>query len=216
MKDLLRNPRYYAIIHAFPHGLQTATTAWGAANPPVARNVSGCAAGSRCGSANCVMRTRDLTDPRAWRAWGGVERGWNVSFADPYHANPFAPIDPAEHVCSPVLNVAFPSLLWSTVHKKWLVAGGKDNRNTSATNPDRRLFDCSEVVFALSDDLVTWSAPYSIYRPPCKGKSDIIYPSLMDPSSSSTNFDTVGSRPYVYYVNHALGRSIQRVPVELW
>ena len=115
-----------------------------------------------------------------------------------------------------MLNIAFPSLLWSTVHQKWLVAGGNDNHNTSATNPDRRLFDCSEVVVALSDDLVAWSAPYSIFHPPCKSKGDIIYPSLMDPSSSSANFDTVGEKPYVYFVNHALGRSIQRVPVEMW
>lgn len=72
-----------------------------------------------------------------------------------------------------------PSLLWSTVQNKWLVAGGKDNANTGRTNPDRRLFDCSEVVFALSDDLVHWSEPYSIYRPECaENKAGIIYPSV--------------------------------------
>jgi len=209
---------YYSLIHTFPHGVQTATTAWGAANPPIARNVSGCTLpGAPCGSANCVIRTRDLTDPRSWRAWGGADRGWNVTFADPYHEDPFAPIDPVEHVCAPVLNLAFPSLLWSTVHQKWLAAGGKDSFNTSSTNPDRRLFDCSEVVYALSDDLVSWSAPYSIYRPECKGSAHgNTYPSLMDPSSPSANFDVVGPKPFVYFVNNLLGRSIQRVPVELW
>ena len=181
---------HYAILHAFPHGAQRTQTAWGAAYPPVARNVSGCSPGvgqGDCGSGNCVMRTRDLTDPRSWRAWGGSE--WNISFADPYHDDPFSPLVPEQHVCEPVLNLAFPSLLWSNVHSKWLVAGGKDNVNTSRTNPDKRLFDCSEVVFALSDDLISWSEPYSIYRPDCKGnRGGIIYPSVRCSTNNTESF----------------------------
>ena len=38
----------------------------------------------------------------------------------------------------------------------------------------------------------------------------------MDPSSSSINFDTTGPNPFVYFVNHLLSRSIQRVAVEIW
>lgn len=107
---------YYSIVHAFPHGVQRAHTAWGAAHPPVARNVSGCSASSApgsCGVGNCVIRTRDLTDPTAWRAWGGSE--WNVSFADPYHDDPFAPLVPEQHVCKPVLNIAFVSCVCSSI-----------------------------------------------------------------------------------------------------
>jgi hypothetical protein len=209
------NGFFYSIIHAFPHEAQTTASAWGTANPPIARNISGCGAGKPCGVGLCVMRTRDLSDPKAWRAWGGEQRGWNVRFVDPYGSEVIA--NPAKHVCEPVLNMAFPSLLWSTVHQQWLVAGGKDTNRTSRDNPDHRLFDCSEIQYALSDDLIHWSEPYPIYHPDCRGEaSTVIYPSLMDPHSSSANFDTTGATPYIYVVNRFLGRSIQRVPIELW
>merc|ERR1712216_381018 len=162
--------------------------------------MGGCAPGSPCGVGNCVIRSRDLTDPLSWRSWTG--EGWEGRFIDPYRMNESSP---QAHVCMPVLNLAYPSLLWSTVHQKWLAAGGKGST-----------FDCSEVVYVLSDDLVSWSESYAIYEPPCGSQPHgIIYTSLMDPSSSSANFDVVGAYPYVYFVNHMEGRSIERVPVQL-
>lgn len=66
------------------------------------------------------------------------------------------------------------------------------------------VWDCSLIVFALSEDMVTWSEPYPLYQPECKSEGDIfyqeIYPSLMDPSSPSANFDVVGQTPYIYFI----------------
>ena len=32
------------------------------------------------------------------------------------------------------------------------------------------MWDCSDIVFALSDDLIEWSAPQPLYQPVCKGE----------------------------------------------
>ena len=58
----------------------------------------------------CMMRTRDLTDPGGWRAWGGA--GYTVALG----ANPYTDpaIDPSEHVCVPFTDATYPSLLWSS------------------------------------------------------------------------------------------------------
>ena len=47
----------------------------------------------------CMMRTRDLTDPHAWRAWNGSD------FSVPLFATPWdSPTpNPADHVCKPTI-----------------------------------------------------------------------------------------------------------------
>ena len=91
-------------------------------------------------------------------------------------------------------------------------------------------------MYALSDDLVHWSAPRMLYQPRCSGGGgdgapfyQEIYPSLMDPASPSDNFDVVGERPYLYFVAFhdnlpapppATGgvtvvRDVRRVPLQL-
>ena len=146
----------------------------------------------------CMMRTRDLTDPFSWRAWGGE------SFDVPLHATPFdepAP-DPAAHVCTPTLNMTYPSILWSTYYNKFLVigtTGGHDHGGWS---------------FALSDDLVTWGPQASVLTTSLaasggpggnttalsnkSGYSLYAYPSLLDPASARTNYDEIGQSGYLY------------------
>ena len=60
-------------------------------------------------------------------------------------------------------------------YKKFIAVGSK-------------VWDCSDIVFMLSDDLVSWSKPYPLYQPRCNfapGETSYkeIYPSLMDPAS---------------------------------
>ena len=89
---------------------------------------------------------------------------------------------------------ADPSIGWSTYFKKFIAVGSK-------------VWDCSDIVFTLSDDLVNWSKPYPLYQPVChnnaphtnEGYYAEIYPSLMDPASPSPNFDVVGEFPYIYF-----------------
>ena len=68
----------------------------------------------------CVMRTRDLTDPGAWRAWGGVD--FNVSLnASPYGSG--AKPVPGDHICTPFTNMTYISLVYSSLYSAYLAFG---------------------------------------------------------------------------------------------
>ena len=68
----------------------------------------------------CLMRTRDLTSPSSWRAWGGTS--FNVSLAvNPYLSGPA--LEPARHVCQPLTQMSYPSLLWSSFFNRYLLFG---------------------------------------------------------------------------------------------
>jgi hypothetical protein len=66
-------------------------------------------------SGTCMMRTRDLTDPAAWRAWGGSTYDVVLS------ANPYTDpaIDPARHICAPFTRMTYNSLVWSSFYKQY-------------------------------------------------------------------------------------------------
>ena len=99
----------------------------------------------------CMMRTRDVTDPSSWRAWGGVANGFSIIL----NANPYLEqkLDPSEHLCEPFTNMTYPSLAWSTFYSKYLIMGTEDGNDSAGW------------AFALSDDLSqpqSWSAPVSV------------------------------------------------------
>ena len=78
----------------------------------------------------CLMRTRDLSDPSSWRAWGGT--AFNISLAvNPYINNTLLP---SEHICESVIDMTYPSLLWSSYFERYMVVGttaGNDRRGWS-------------------------------------------------------------------------------------
>ena len=196
---------YYAAIQTWSYKAQTSASEWGKRH------------GGYNGSGSCMIRTRDVHDPTSWRAWRNTTTtggAWDVKFVDPYNDDPSTYV-PEEHVCTPVFNIGYPSLVWSTLYNKWIITGSK-------------VWDCSTVIFALSDDLIHWSSPYALYQPTCSANGDYreIYPSLMDPASPSPNFDVVGELPYVYFNifyptipspsgRISVVRSIARVPLRM-
>jgi len=97
-----------------------------------------------------MMRTRDITDPNSWRAWGGDS--FNVSLStSPYTGGA---VDPSQHICTPFTNSTYASLVWSTLFNKYLyfgTAGGNDHGGWE---------------FRLSDDLEVWTAPFKVSTPP--------------------------------------------------
>jgi hypothetical protein len=152
----------------------------------------------------CVIRTQDLSDADAWRAWGGDPPGWNVDLVNPY---PTAPVTPANHVCTPVsteeLTALVPrSLYWDRHLNKFVVIGG---------------FSGSPTVYALSDDLVNWSEMQELFDdgPDTLGTCDeqAGYPTTLDPSDPASagqsgpadeptvtpNFDHPGRRPQLIF-----------------
>jgi hypothetical protein len=65
----------------------------------------------------CIMRTADVSDPAAWRAWGGG--AYNVTLVSPYTLPPGTE---AAHVCVVTNLPSCPlgGLAWSTVLLKWV------------------------------------------------------------------------------------------------
>jgi len=98
----------------------------------------------------CMMRTRDLTDPAAWRAWGGA--GFTVSLAaSPYGREP--PPDPAAHACTPFSNITYASLLWSEVFEAYMYFGTAQGNDHGGWQ------------FMLSSDLESWSGLTTVAAP---------------------------------------------------
>ena len=169
--------------------------------------------------ARCVMRTKRLDDPTAWRAWDGD--GYNVSFVDPYRGKPAV----NDHLCKPVSSEQISdmtfSLTYNTYFGKYLLVAPANQYIASK----RRLV--SGFFYSLSGDLIHWSQRKLIkevellqtYR--CGDRDPVFYPSVLDPNSKSRNFETTGRHAYLYFTRlhyeacqQTLNRDLVRVPVE--
>ncbi len=168
----------------------------------------------------CLMRTNNLADPLSWRAWGGDE--FSVSFVDPYRTTAS---NVAEHLCQPVspdqIADMTASLTYNSYFGKYMLVGNAGLES----GPARRLVN--GFYYSLSDDLIHWSARKLVkevilpqtYR--CGDQDPVYYPSVLDPTSSSQNFETVGRHAYIYFTRfhykacaQTLDRDLIRVPVE--
>lgn len=168
---------------------------------------------------DCLVRTKDPGDPASWRAWDG--HGFNVSFAYPY---PSPPADTVAHTCLPVggMNLHAPvrSLLLLPHDAGFLAVmqGTHTVNNKSVTG----------VLASTSTDLIHWSALIPIIDIPtyrahgCQETPHAAaygYPSLLDPESISLNFNTIGTKGYIYLTRfhycEGLSRDLVRIPVEI-
>jgi hypothetical protein len=161
---------------------------------------------------DCLMRTNNLADPNSWRAWNGTS--FATTFIDPYTDDS----NPAEHLCQGVLppapgGVLVPgSLTYSSVARQWILVGILSDG----------------FYYTLSADLIHWSplvrfySGVAVWAYQCGDREPIHYPSLIDPSSRSRNFQTVGAHPYLYFTlfHHGscdigLDRDLERVPITI-
>jgi hypothetical protein len=167
----------------------------------------------------CLMRTRRLDQPGSWRAWDGD--GWGVRFADPYRGDVSAS---DSNLCAPVayqeIGDMSQSLTYNTYLEKYMLVSPsalRDPKTGSVVNG---------IYYSLSDDLIHWeprklireSELLQTYR--CGDRRPIYYPSVLDPRSSSRNFETVGRTAYLYFTRFnptscqlALNRDLVRVRV---
>jgi hypothetical protein len=160
-----------------------------------------------------IMRSPTLDDPTSWRCWDG--KGFSVAFANPYTASPI----PADHVCAILnFNPSFESVTYNTALKRWLAVMTWGDTWWWAT----------------SKDLIRWTDPVMIVNAPplhgtvCPGgPSGTVwyqYVALLDPDSTSRNFETSGETAYLYTTkihgdspkdpcNSTLNRDLVRFPV---
>jgi hypothetical protein len=166
----------------------------------------------------CVMRTTDLADPKLWRAWDGAE--FNVRFINPY----LEPNErPQDHICQPVsydeIQLMVESLTFNTYLDRYLLVGTAVERELDGET-------VSGIYYSLSDDLIDWTPRELIvevesrqtYR--CGGPDPVAYPSVLDPDSTSHNFETTGKRAYLYFTRfnyescrETMDRDLVRVPI---
>ena len=163
----------------------------------------------------CLMRTPDITDPSAWRFWDGAD--FNGEFVNPYVGEID---DPANHTCPPIAidqigAQLVESLTYNTELERYVLVG------ISADHIDGR--EVWGFYFSLSEDLINWTHRKLIMEvelpwtwEPGDGSTHL-YPSLLDPDSTSLNFDTTDNQAYLYFTRFNefhLDRDLFRVPVE--
>jgi len=92
-------------------------------------------------------------------------------------------------------------------------------------------FEHGDVFYRFSSDLMHWGAEKSLlhaerrsaWKSTEPGTGPQWYYSLLDPTSSSSNFDTLERRPYLYYVKYRVAdgarpegrRDLVRVPLRI-
>jgi hypothetical protein len=163
----------------------------------------------------CVFRTSTLGDPTTWRAWDGS--GFNLRMASPYVTGHAAPI------CAFLGGFVIPShVVYETYLGRYLGVA------TSPGELDVNGRGTCGFFYALSADLIHWSAhrflveaslPWCAADPSQPGVLEpviVAYPSIVDHSDTTVNFEKAGRTPYLYYVRingDNLDRDVMRVPL---
>ena len=137
----------------------------------------------------CLFRTNDLTRPESWRFFDG--QGFSPN-ADPYrddvrNAKPCARLKG--------LKGSVGSVTYAPAFGVYVAVSAFGSKTSSENG----------FYYSVSTDLIHWSegrrflALSTPWSASC-GEDRFIYPSLVDPQSSSRNFDVVGPDPYLYCV----------------
>lgn len=169
-----------------------------------------------------VMRTPDLSDPGAWRAWNGWR--FETRFVDPY-ADSVA--RPEEHLPAPVsrerIKEMVSSLTFNQALDRFLLIGLASRVDPGTGEPVHGVY------YALSDDLVRWTPRRLLLKAEVRESfvpgdaNPIGYPSALDPRSPSRSFETTGRRFYLYLTRFnydapggdGLDRDLVRLPIEV-
>ncbi len=155
----------------------------------------------------CVVRTNELDNPSAWRAWDG--EAFALAFVDPYQAD-VNDADPSL-ACASVMAAPMGGLSWNTYLNRFVAVGGFTQ------------FGPTGHYLTTSEDLVTWSVPVLIAEAEFVYTSDVgpyePYGTLIDPASESPSYDTTGQFPYLYFTRinnqQTLDYDLVRVRLEL-
>jgi hypothetical protein len=170
-------------------------------------------------SGDCLIRSKDIADPRSWRAWDG--EGFNKAFSDPYESRS-RPSVGCKLISPGEISEMTESLTFNTVLGRYLLVG-----IAGPVSAGRRRRELG-VYFSLSEDLIHWtprklifsSSTLHSYR--CGGQSPISYPSLVDPASRSRTFATTGRHPFLYFTQfryrdcrQTLNRDLMRIRLDI-
>ena len=140
----------------------------------------------------CLFRTVDPSDGRGWRAYDG--QTFSVRYADPYKGAPAK-----QRACSPLPPFIFPvgSLTYHQASRTWIALF---QAKAAGAMPLDGFY------YATSRDLLHWGLPRillagrTLYNDLCRSGPTIInYPAMLDPASTSRNYDEVGDEPDLFF-----------------
>ena len=138
----------------------------------------------------CLMRTRDLSDPTSWRAWNGT--AFTVQFQNPYRRT----VRPCRSTCarrstSCSIGTITESLTYNTYFRKWMLVGNSVG-DAAHNKPPGFYYSLSDDLLQLDQRDAADGRPRSRWSKDCDPPDPIKDPSLLDPTSTSRNFETVG------------------------
>ena len=166
----------------------------------------------------CLMRTDDLSDPTAWRAWDGED--FTGRFTNPYIEPGGSAAETCAALALPQIGISLTdTLFYDEVLERYVLMALTDQPGT-----DERRWG---VYYALSEDLINWTTRQLLLELPmavrvADSANDLFYayPSVMDPDSASLNFDTTDGGAYLYLARlnaggNSLDRDLVRYPIEV-
>jgi len=140
-------------------------------------------------SGTCLFRTAHVGEISSWTYFDG--RNFVPSALDPYQDN-ISHVQP----CAPLGNIR--GAIGSVVRHQ------RTGLFVSATEFRDPVDQQGQVLISTSTDLINWSSPQVLmhlplgYAKTCSDRYVFQYPSLLDPESSSINFETVSDYPFLY------------------
>ncbi len=157
-----------------------------------------------------LIRTNDLSDPKSWRGWDGS--GFNVQFVNPYTETGY---NVADKILAPVardqIGKMCASLTYNTYLGKYMLVDYTNGDYNGSTNQ-------YGFYFSVSEDLITWSPrQYIMSAPSSWAVGGLYYPSLIDHSDTTRNFEQCGQTPYLYYTKWNSGtydRDLLRIQLQ--
>jgi hypothetical protein len=161
-------------------------------------------------SGNCLFRTNNILDPGSWRGWTGT--GFTY---DPNRGKgQCATISPAD-------SGPYRSIEYAPKDHQWIVMTAGRHQLPGDPRPIPGFYSMT------SPDLIHWSSYARVMGVPTSAADSIdniySYPSLIDPESSSNNFDTLDHDTAilvfsVHHLKHGVGtmnRDLEFTPIRV-
>ena len=162
----------------------------------------------------CVFRTRTIADPTSWRGWNGT--AWAARWFDPYRAPRPNSLEP--YTAAAVNTQLNGGLTYVPSVGAFVLLGTRGSRH----NPEA----LGVLEYSWSSDLLEWAPPKILiafnHTPGVRDGRTGLYPTMLDPSDASRNFDRFGTSGHLYFTEfdcppkgRCLNRNVVRYPLHV-
>lgn len=143
----------------------------------------------------CLGRSLDL---KSWSFWTGSD--YSAKFLNPYEQ--ISTTQTKDIVPCKTIPIPLSSIVYDPKNDAFIGVLNSANGGLSYT---------------ATRDLENWPPTQPLVPPPVN-RATIHYPSILDATSTSRNFETIGAHPYLYFVSrpeHGVLRDVVRVPLQV-